>query len=141
MTRLSRSVSGTVREHSRRTCCLPQGASITQFNSGRRVEPLAAAPLLPARTVGRGTVRRVTVGGVAELRDPPRAAVSPARDGIGSVATAAGHGPTWGAEAFQHACLGCVRPHSQPSRSTIRRTGRLLTPSMGSLDDLFKTAR
>ena len=35
------------------------------------------------------------VGGVAGLRHSPRAAVSPARGGIGSVATAAGRGPTW----------------------------------------------
>ena len=33
----------------------------------------------------RGTVRRVTVGGVAEFLDSSRAAVSPARDGIGSM--------------------------------------------------------
>ena len=59
---------------------------------GPSLSPQAAAPFARA---GRGTVRRVTVGGVAGLRHSPRAAVSPARDGIGSVATAAGRGPTW----------------------------------------------
>ena len=43
----------------------------------------------------RGTVRRVTGRCVTELRDPPRAAVSPARDGIGSKLKRPDV-PTWG---------------------------------------------
>ena len=58
---------------------------------------------------------------VRELRHSPRAAVSPARGGIGSklrrpdVADPGGKGTT--------RLLGCVRPRLQPSRSTIRRSG------------------
>ena len=59
----------------------------------------------------------MTVGGVAELRDLSRAAVSPARDGIGS-GSAAGRADL--GAIGQCAIPGCVRPHSQPSREVPR---------------------
>ena len=56
-----------------------------------------------------GLLRRVTGRCVAGLRHSPRAAVSPARDGIGS-SSAAGRGRP--GAGLQYACLGCVRPHA-----------------------------
>ena len=57
--------------------------------------------------IGRG--RRGTVMRVAVLRDPPRAAVSPARDGIGS-GSAAGRADL-GAVGFQHASWDAAGRH------------------------------
>ena len=71
----------------------------------------------------RGTVRHVA----GLLRHSPRAAVSPARGGIGSF-EAAGRADL-GVLGFQSP-PGMRPAASQPSRSKIRRTGRLVTPSM-----------
>ena len=91
-----------------------RGASITQTsNSGRRspaaahfanaVSPPAARSRTGRLLTGDGAqtsassleFENTAVRHVARSQHSPRAAVSPARDGIGSVATAAGGGPTW----------------------------------------------
>ena len=65
---------------------------------------------------------------VAVLRDPPRAAVSPARDGIGS-GSAAGRadlGAIGQCAARDASGRTSWTGHLYPSRSTIIRTGRLM---------------
>jgi hypothetical protein len=63
--------------------CTPRGRGPDCLRPPPRgPEARQEAPRLPRG--GRGTVRRVTGRCVAELRHSPRAAVSPARGGIGS---------------------------------------------------------
>ena len=64
---------------------LPGASAFPRANLGRRAGTFCDGPTLAGRG-GSLNFEGMTVGGVAELRDPPRAAVSPARDGIGSSA-------------------------------------------------------